>query len=49
MSPAMVADAAQAFRPRILYPYHFRGTDPSELVRLLANEEGIAVRMRAME
>jgi len=41
-----VADAARAFRPRILYPYHFGETDTSELVRLLAGEEGIEVRVR---
>jgi L-ascorbate metabolism protein UlaG (beta-lactamase superfamily) len=46
MTPEMVADAARAFRPRILYPYHFGETDTSELVRLLAGEEGIEVRVR---
>jgi L-ascorbate metabolism protein UlaG (beta-lactamase superfamily) len=48
MTPAMVADAARAFRPRILYPYHYGQTDTSELVRLLAGEEGIEVRIREM-
>jgi L-ascorbate metabolism protein UlaG (beta-lactamase superfamily) len=48
MTPEMVADAAKAFRPRILYPYHFGETDTDELVRLLANEEGIEVRVREM-
>jgi len=46
MTPEMVADAARAFRPRILYPYHFGDTDTSELVRLLADQEGIEVRIR---
>ena len=46
MTPAMVADAAKAFRPRILYPYHFGDTDTNELVQLLAGEEGIEVRVR---
>ena len=49
MTPAMVADAAKAFRPRILYPYHFGQTDTSELVRLLADDKGIEVRVRRME
>jgi L-ascorbate metabolism protein UlaG (beta-lactamase superfamily) len=49
MTPEMVADAARAFRPRILYPYHFGQTDTSELVRLLADEKGIEVRIRKME
>ncbi len=48
MTPAMVADAARAFRPRILYPYHYGETDPQELVRLLAEEEGIEVRVRRL-
>jgi L-ascorbate metabolism protein UlaG (beta-lactamase superfamily) len=46
MTPEMVADAARAFRPRILYPYHYGDTDPAELVRLLQGEEGIEVRIR---
>lgn len=46
MTPEMVADAARAFRPRILYPYHYGQTDPQELVKLLAGEKGIEVRVR---
>ena len=48
MTPAMVADAAKAFRPRILYPYHYGDTDPDELVKLLEGETGIEVRIREM-
>ena len=46
MTPSMVADAAKAFRPRILYPYHYGQTDAQELVRLLQDEQGIEVRVR---
>ncbi len=49
MTPQMVADAARAFRPKILYPYHFGKTDTSELVRLLAEEKQIEVRIRKMQ
>lgn len=49
MSPEMVADAAKAFRPRILYPYHYGQTDVSELVRLMEGEAGIEVRIRRMQ
>jgi hypothetical protein len=49
MTPEMVADAAKAFRPGILYPYHFGQTDPSELVELLADEGDIEVRVRQMQ
>jgi len=49
MTPEMVADAARAFRPRILYPYHYGDTDPNLLVRLLDGEKGIEVRVRSMK
>jgi len=49
MTPQMAADAAKSFRPKILYPYHFGKTDTSELVRLLADEKDIEVRIRKME
>lgn len=48
MSPEMVADAAKAFRPKILYPYHYGQTDPAKIVELLAGEEDIEVRIRHM-
>jgi L-ascorbate metabolism protein UlaG (beta-lactamase superfamily) len=47
MTPEMVADAARAFKPKILYPYHFGETDTSSLATLLKNS-GIEVRIRAM-
>ncbi len=49
MTPEMAADAAKAFRPKILYPYHFGNTDTSELVKLLEGEKDIEVRIRDME
>ena len=49
MTPEMVADAAKAFRPRILYPYHFGKTDPAQLTKLLADEKGIEVRIRKLD
>lgn len=45
MTPAMVADAATAFNPVILYPYHYGETNTDELVRLLKNTN-IEVRIR---
>jgi L-ascorbate metabolism protein UlaG (beta-lactamase superfamily) len=48
MTPEMVADAAKAFRPKVLYPYHYGSTDTSALVKLLEGEEGIEVRVRNM-
>jgi L-ascorbate metabolism protein UlaG (beta-lactamase superfamily) len=49
MTPEMVADAARAFRPKILYPYHYGDTDPSRLIELLKNETEIEVRVRRMQ
>ncbi len=49
MTPEMVADAAKAFRPKILYPYHYGNTDTARLVELLQGEEGIEVRIRDMK
>ena len=46
MSPEMVADGALAFKPKILYPYHYGNTDTSKLVELLKDETGIEVRIR---
>jgi L-ascorbate metabolism protein UlaG (beta-lactamase superfamily) len=48
MTPEMVADAARAFRPGILYPYHFGDTDTSRLVELLKSEHDIDVRIRKL-
>jgi len=49
MTPEMVADAALAFRPAILYPYHFGNTDTDKLVKLLSGEKDIEVRIRNLE
>jgi L-ascorbate metabolism protein UlaG (beta-lactamase superfamily) len=46
MTPEMVADAAIAFKPGILYPYHYGDTDPAELVALLKDHDEITVRVR---
>jgi len=48
MTPEMVADAAKAFQPHILYPYHYGDTDTSKLEKLLREEQGIEVRVRNM-
>jgi L-ascorbate metabolism protein UlaG (beta-lactamase superfamily) len=49
MTPEMVADAAMAFRPKVLYPYHFGETDTSRIIELLKDERGIEVRVRPMK
>jgi len=49
MTPEMVADAAKAFRPNILYPYHYGQTDTSKLVSLLKDVQDIEVRIRDLK
>jgi L-ascorbate metabolism protein UlaG (beta-lactamase superfamily) len=48
MTPEMVADAALAFRPKVLYPYHFGDTDTRRIQELLAAAKDIEVRIRPM-
>jgi L-ascorbate metabolism protein UlaG (beta-lactamase superfamily) len=49
MTPEMVADAAGAFKPKVLYPYHFGETDPGALAGILRNVAEIQVRIRKMQ
>jgi len=49
MTPEMVADAVMAFKPSILYPYHFGDTDTSRIVELLKGFKGTEVRIRRMK
>ena len=49
MTPEMVADAAKAFKPAILYPYHTGETDLSKLTALMKDTPGVEVRLRSMK
>ncbi|MBF0227603.1 MAG: MBL fold metallo-hydrolase [Desulfobacterales bacterium] len=46
MTPEMVADAVKAFKPKVLYPYHYSNTDPNKLLELLKD---IEIRIRKMQ
>jgi L-ascorbate metabolism protein UlaG (beta-lactamase superfamily) len=48
MTPEMVADAVKAFKPKILYPYHFGNTNTDEIIKLLKDTE-IVVRIRNLK
>jgi len=48
MTPELAADAARAFRPRIVYPHHLGDTGASGVVELLKTDPGIEVRIRRM-
>jgi L-ascorbate metabolism protein UlaG (beta-lactamase superfamily) len=49
MTPEMVADAARAFKPKVLYPYHFGKTDTARLAALLQGNPEIEIRIRNLE
>jgi len=49
MTPEMVAEAAKAFKPKVLYPYHYGKTDTAEIENLMKDSEEIEVRIRKMQ
>ena len=49
MLPEQVVSAAQAFRPQILYPYHYGDTDVQLIVAALENDTDIEVRIRDLQ
>lgn len=49
MTPEMVADAVNAFKPAVLYPYHYGDTDISKLTELLKDNQTTEVRIRKMQ
>ena len=49
MNPEMVADAAKAFKPKILYPYHYGDTDTSNIEQLMKDTQDVEIRIRMMK
>lgn len=49
MTPEMVADAAKALKPKVLYPYHFGNTDTSKILALMKDTPEVEVRIRSMK
>lgn len=47
MPPAEAAECIKAFRPKVIIPYHYRGSNLDELTAALEGEAGIEVRKRA--
>jgi L-ascorbate metabolism protein UlaG (beta-lactamase superfamily) len=45
MTPEEAADAVRAFHPKVVYPYHYRGSNIKDFARQL-NGSGIDVRLR---
>jgi L-ascorbate metabolism protein UlaG (beta-lactamase superfamily) len=46
MPPAEAAECIKAFKPKILYPYHYQTSNLDELTAALAQEKSIEVRLR---
>lgn len=49
MTPEMTADAAKAFKPKVLFPYHYGKTDISKFMDLMKDEKEVEVRIKKME
>jgi L-ascorbate metabolism protein UlaG (beta-lactamase superfamily) len=48
MNPKEAVEAAKAFKPKVLYPYHQGQSKPEEVKTGLAEEKGIEVRVLAL-
>lgn len=46
MPPSEAAECIKAFRPKIVFPFHYKGSNLDELTRALEGEQGIDVRKR---
>ena len=46
MPPGEAADGVRAFRPKVVYPYHYRGSDLAVFADALKDEKRIEVRLR---
>jgi L-ascorbate metabolism protein UlaG (beta-lactamase superfamily) len=49
MPPSEAAACVAAFRPKIVYPYHYRGQNTQEFADALKNTPGVEVRLRKLE
>lgn len=45
MPPSEAIECVRAFRPRVVIPYHYRGSDPGEVARAFADDPAIEVRL----
>jgi L-ascorbate metabolism protein UlaG (beta-lactamase superfamily) len=49
MTTTEAAECAKAFRPRVVYPYHYRGSNTAEFADALRGVPGVEVRLRKLE
>ncbi len=46
MTVEQAARAVRAFKSRVVYPYHYRGSDPNRFKQLVGTDAGVEVRLR---
>ncbi len=46
MTVEEAAKAVRSFRPKMVYPYHYRGSDLAKFKELVGSDQGIEVRLR---
>ena len=46
MTVEQAAAAVREFKPKIVYPYHYRGSDTEKFKQLVGNDSGVEVRLR---
>jgi L-ascorbate metabolism protein UlaG (beta-lactamase superfamily) len=46
MTPQEAAEAVKAFKPKIVYPYHYQGQDTELFAGALKGTPGVEVRLR---
>ena len=44
MTPEQAADAVKAFKPKVVYPYHYKGTAPQKFADLVGNAAEVRLR-----
>jgi len=46
MTVEQAASAVREFKPKIVYPYHYRGSDTEKFKQLVGSDSGVEVRLR---
>jgi L-ascorbate metabolism protein UlaG (beta-lactamase superfamily) len=46
MTPEEAAECAKAFKPKVVYPYHYMGTDTQKFADAMKGTAGVEVRLR---
>ena len=44
MTPEQAADAVQEFKPKTVYPYHYRGSDTAKFKKLVGDASEVSLR-----